>query len=86
MKTKLLALALVLTSLLTISAQTATAPAPRVQWEYKSMFIAGDTLTLDEKLTVFGEAGWELVSVIPAQTGDRAIPRRDAYYYFKKAK
>ncbi|MDP6793895.1 MAG: hypothetical protein QGG00_00760 [Verrucomicrobiota bacterium] len=56
-------------------ANQASQSAPKVQWEYKSIF--GDSrVALEEEMNQFGEDGWEFFNITSFGRGSAAFARR----------
>jgi hypothetical protein len=65
-------------------------PAKRVQWQY-SVYDHSDLKALGGKtiganLSKLGEAGWELVAVVPGITGEKGVEIKQTTYFFKRTK
>ena len=57
------------------AADRAKRPAPRAQWEYKSIF--GDSrVALEEEMNEFGQEGWEFFNITSFGRGSAAFARR----------
>ena len=57
------------------AADRAKRPAPRAQWEYKSIF--GDSrVALEEEMNQFGQDGWEFFNITSFGRGSAAFARR----------
>jgi hypothetical protein len=57
------------------AADRAKRPAPRAQWEYKSIF--GDSrVALEEEMNQFGQDGWEFFNITSFGRGTAAFARR----------